>query len=960
MIATGVERRRSLTAVPVSLQLRRHHRGVRHSTLDWPHRHATRDCKVVCLPSPVQLSVSSPASLAPASLTSAEMPSTTRPHALPPNPSMLVPALLLLLLCSLPSPSPAAALSSRPASLTSAEDVSADCHLRAFAVDFARWLQPPHPTTDWPGAVHSAFEMPSLCPNHSSPSPTPTHHPPHPPLDTRGRAAAKTAAQLIDACQASVHVDGARGNDSYPGSLHLPLRSIAVGLRLTRSLRLQRGLTSLCLVLRRATYHLGREWSTPAFPSSERSSRVGAIALTAADGGLTMTAFPGEEGQVVLSGGVLLDQLQWALYRRTPAGDVLQARLPPGLDLDFRAANELYADSRRLPRARFPDADPSTQGLWTEPTGWVPGAERWLPPRSHPPVVDVVVATPERNGTFFPNFHSGVGGRCAVFDPPMGYWCSDAPPAGGPFTLPSGMVDRTYLRARMANWTHPETGFVHAMHGASWGSWVFAIAGVDADAGAVTFGTGGTQEGRGAANGAEYYVDHLLEELDAPGEWFLDAATATLYLMPNRSLPAELVLSQLPCVLSVVGSRAQPVEGVTVHGVVITQTANTFMRLHEMPSGGDFSLHRGASVFVTGTAGFSLTGSTLTQLGSNGVTVSDWNVNATVEGNEVSFLGGSGVQVVGSSWSIDGVSNLAQPRGTHVRSNLVHDVGIYVKQSAGVVQAVARRTHVEGNALFNAPRMLTCWNDGFAGGNVLAHNLGFNAMRETGDAGVFESWDRQPYLTEEGGQGPSLTPAWSEEHHNVAYVNYRADATINHDDGSAWYEDHHNVLIYLGYQTYLGHSKHYHHELVLYPDVVDGRPCFETNQSPGGLQFDEVYTGNRCVQRRSGQAYGIRACRVESLVADVGLAIDRTTFYYPEAAQPYFPCAQAGQLRNLSLDEWTAATGLDAHSGVEVTPPIETLVTWARQLLMNDTNDTDAHSRRRRVVDREDSGWDID
>ena len=259
-----------------------------------------------------------------------------------------------------------------------------------------------------------------------------------------------------------------------------------------------------------------------------------------------------------------------------------------------------------------------------------------------------------------------------------------------------------------------------------------------------------------------------------------------------------------------------------------------------------------------------------------------------------------------------------------------------------MVQSVARASRLEGNVFFNAPRMQTCFNDGFGGGNVLAYNLGFNGMRETSDAGVFESWDRQPYLTEYGGLGPSLSPAWNHEHHNFAYVNYQADAVINHDDGSSWYKDYYNLFVYCGYQTYLGHNKEYHDELTIYPDYVDSRPCFETNQSPGALQFNEHYTHNSCVQRRELLTYGIRSCRIESVVADVGLSIDHSTFYYPDGAQPYFPCTQNGQMRNFTLDEWSATTGLDVHSVVAVSPPISTLIHWARQLLMNDTN---LHSR---------------
>jgi len=229
----------------------------------------------------------------------------------------------------------------------------------------------------------------------------------------------------------------------------------------------------------------------------------------------------------------------------------------------------------------------------------------------------------------------------------------------------------------------------------------------------------------------------------------------------------------------------------------------------------------------------------------------------------------------------------------------------------------------------------------------LAYNLGFNCLRETGDAGVYESWDRQPYLTLEAGIGPSLQPAWNHEHHNYAYVNYRTDAVINHDDGSSWYEDYFNLFVYCGYQTYLGHNKHYHDELTIYPDVVNARPCFETNINPGGLSFDEVYQHNTCVNRKALLTYGIRSCDVATIVRDGGLHMSNITFYYPEGIQPFFPCQVNGTMVNLSLDEWQKATGLDLDDKVEVSPDIQTVIVWARQQLMYNNN---MHSRTKQVV----------
>ena len=44
--------------------------------------------------------------------------------------------------------------------------------------------------------------------------------------------------------------------------------------------------------------------------------------------------------------------------------------------------NTLFINGRRAVRARYPDGNPETMGLHTNPTGYVSKADRWLPPEN--------------------------------------------------------------------------------------------------------------------------------------------------------------------------------------------------------------------------------------------------------------------------------------------------------------------------------------------------------------------------------------------------------------------------------------------------------------------------------------------------------------------------------------------------------------------------------------------------
>lgn len=108
------------------------------------------------------------------------------------------------------------------------------------------------------------------------------------------------------------------------------------------------------------------------------------------------------------------------------------------------------------------------------------------------------------------------------------------------------------------------------------------------------------------------YVENILEELDQPGEWFLDTHAGLLYMWPNSTAAAAaaaaggtgaeagtaaarpLVAGVHKSVVRLAGSQAAPVVGVSLLGLTFSHTGSTFMEEYEVTSGGDWSIHRGA------------------------------------------------------------------------------------------------------------------------------------------------------------------------------------------------------------------------------------------------------------------------------------------------------------------------------------------------------------------------------
>ena len=85
-------------------------------------------------------------------------------------------------------------------------------------------------------------------------------------------------------------------------------------------------------------------------------------------------------------------------------------------------------------------------------------------------------------------------------------------------------------------------------------------------------------------------------------------------------------LARLFCTANVVeirGSATEPVRNVRLSGFTIAHTAPTFMEKYEVPSGGDWSLHRNAAVFIDGALNIVVSGLLFDQPGGNAIMLSN-------------------------------------------------------------------------------------------------------------------------------------------------------------------------------------------------------------------------------------------------------------------------------------------------------------------------------------------------
>jgi hypothetical protein len=295
----------------------------------------------------------------------------------------------------------------------------------------------------------------------------------------------------------------------------------------------------------------------------------------------------------------------------------------------------------------------------------------------------------------------------------------------------------------------PRGAVVQAWHPKHWASRMYNVSdyAFAKGSGAFSFNRGGWQDARGSSDAGDLYVENIEEELDAPGEWFFDPRTSSLFFYWNGTGGPDgsvvVISSAAQVLLNATGSQAAPVRNVALRGLGFRDTAYTYFEPHAMPSAGDWALARTAALFFEGTEGASVVGCVFERLDGHAVMLSGFSRNASVADNEMAWLGASGVvlwgRTSGDPVGLDGWDGSGgdQPRYTSVARNFVHEVGVWQKQSSLFFQAKSSDSVVEGNIFFNGPRAALNLNDGFGGGNLITRNVLLNTCRESGDHGPF-------------------------------------------------------------------------------------------------------------------------------------------------------------------------------------------------------------------------------
>jgi len=666
------------------------------------------------------------------------------------------------------------------------------------------------------------------------------------------------------------------GDDANPGTEERPFASLQRARLAVRRLTAC-GKEPVTVSVRKGTYCL----SEPLAFSPEDSG--------APEAPITYLASP--EGSVTISGGLKLE-CRWRPFRDGIAMCELPQVKMGGLDFA-----QLFVNGKRQIRARYPNYDPSEPGA----SGYLRAGGR-LPEDLRDPCPG-----PDDDMTF-----SGGSPRGVLFDP-------------------TTFTTRT--------WAHPEEAVIHIYQSGYWGNLQWRLKGLDREANVLWFGEGGHQMGAkwferpcDVNQHSRFFVENVFEELDAPGEWYLDRREGLLYYLPPEGMELETAIVEVPVLrqaLRLTGTQRDPVHDVTFCGFRFAHTAATFLDEYSVPSLSDWAIHRGGTVFLEGAHNCRVERCWFDAVGGNAVFVNNHNRGIVVTGCKFTETGDSAICFVGSLELTNGTQR-SFPYECQATNNLVHDCGVFGKQIAGVYISRAKRITAGHNLMYNMPRAGICIGDGTWGGHVIEYNHLHDTCRETGDHGPFNAWGRDRYwcLVQSHTEylknrshyaGEVLIDAMEPVIIRHNFFEERAGWGLDLDDGASNYEIYNNLCVGVSMKLREGAYR------TIYNNIwVNGAnsPCFHV----GNEDNHDRYFRNITVMSAAGMRpehdlnfqMGRGYAEIYTMIAPPARGpwleeIDYNCFYSDVGEFIARVSMREGERWKYSLEEWRAL-GFDLHS----------------------------------------------
>ncbi len=273
-----------------------------------------------------------------------------------------------------------------------------------------------------------------------------------------------------------------------------------------------------------------------------------------------------------------------------------------------------------------------------------------------------------------------------------------------------------YVDDRATRWTKAEDPWLFGYFRYLWADATVKVTKVDPAAHTITAAEAyqcDREPGMDNGQGIQYYAFNLLEEIDQPGEWYLDRTAGVLYLYP----PADLANASVE-----IGLLSTP---------MVTMNKVTDVRLEGLA----FDLARYNGLVLTDCSRCLIAGCTVSRMAGNGITIQDGEADGLL-GCDIHTIGRRATEVIGGDRA-----NL-KPGRHFVENCRIYNFGRIDRTYTPAIQLEGVGNRVAHNLMYDGPSsaMRIEGND-----HVIEFNEVYNVVRESDDQGAMELFGNPTY-----------------------------------------------------------------------------------------------------------------------------------------------------------------------------------------------------------------------
>ncbi len=261
----------------------------------------------------------------------------------------------------------------------------------------------------------------------------------------------------------------------------------------------------------------------------------------------------------------------------------------------------------------------------------------------------------------------------------------------------------TYSGDRPSRWAKSDDIWVHGYWTWPWADSYERVQSIDTSAKEIT--TCPPHGIYGYTAGRRFRVLNVLEELDSPGEWYLDRTTGILYFWPPKPM-----------------DKAKAIVSIIEKPMISLSNAS-----HVTLRGFTIEACRGNAIEISGGEGNLIAGCTIRNVGNSAVCINGGKNNG-VTGCDICETGDNGIDLSG------GDRATLTPAGNFVENCYIHDFSRWSRTYRPGVLVSGVGNRISHNVICDAPHCAI-----LLGGND--HMIEFNEIHhvclETGDAGAF-------------------------------------------------------------------------------------------------------------------------------------------------------------------------------------------------------------------------------